>query len=358
MAILFLEGFDTYLAPGVSDSTNAWARGNNWMSVDPGFSSNPYGQGLRSDTARTGHCYNQGKNGSFDRGLGKICQKIGTGFAFRPNSLNTSLSITASVMRILTTAGVSLVYLRTKQGNTFDVVAGSTIIYDSSTAGLALEAFAWHHIELWVELGAAGRVAMRLNSQLLFDVTANISSASGAGRLAGFSPNAVTDTHFSIDDWFAYDDTGTANNAPWFGDCRMRVAQVNADEAAFQQWSRSTGTSSSALVQSKPHSDTTYLEAATAGQQVGLEIEDLALDGRTIRAVQTNFRSSSTDGDTKTLRPIVVGSNGNTLPGTDVVAPTGGYGWNFSVIERDPATNDFWTIPGFNATKLRIERTT
>lgn len=225
-----------------------------------------------------------------------------------------------------------------------------------STAAPVITAAAWNHIEIKaLASSSAGTVEVRVNGVAVISLsgistvaTANINYAQTvfAGR-----GNELVNSYFKDCVW--WNGTGSTNNN-FLG--TVSVVTKRPDTDVTFNWTPSSGTTGFPLIDEATPNDADFISAADpppAPSTFGLE--NLDDDVTRVRGVITVARMRKTDGGTCNAQVSMV-SGGSTDAGLDRPITTAFTYW-WDVAELDPATSAPWTPVGFNASSLRINRT-
>lgn len=210
---------------------------------------------------------------------------------------------------------------------------------------------------------AAGSCEVRINGVTVLNVAgvntkgATTSDEVIAQVLVGCPKNVASGlpNPLDIDDasWWDTLTGGLIND--FVGDKKIYTLFPNADTAT-EDWTPSVGSDSSAiLANNPPDDDTEYLTADTVGDRTAVSLQDLDDSVVAISAVMTVARVWKTDAGNSKIKVGLI-SDGDEDDGEEWAlseAPT----YYQDVHETDPATGTLWTVDGFNAAELVVERT-
>lgn len=262
-------------------------------------------------------------------------------FQFRDNANDMQLSIS------IETTGAIAAY----RGD-----GGGTLL---GTSTALLTADTWHHLEVKVSIhDSTGTVEVRLNGVTILNLTGQDTQATAiasTSQLVLRTRNNSGGADCYVDDLYAWDTTGSANNN-FIGDRKVHTLFPNADGAS-EDWTRSTGADSFALVDDfPPNDDTDYISTATAGHLTALGFQDLPANVTGIAAVQAVYRARKTDAAATDVRTRArsggTDANGTTRPMTT------SYNYYQDIYETDPDTAAAWTRAGVDAAEIVLDRVT
>jgi hypothetical protein len=150
-----------------------------------------------------------------------------------------------------------------------------------------------------------------------------------------------------------YDDLYMTNTATRVGERRIDVLRPSADTAQ-KDWTPSTGTNNSALVDDTTfNDDTDYVSASTVGNKDLYDIGNLGFTPAAITALQVTYRARKDDATTREIRANV--KSGSTTANGATKGMTTSYQTFFDIYETDPATSAAWTTSAVNALQIGPE---
>jgi hypothetical protein len=223
----------------------------------------------------------------------------------------------------------------------------------------AVFANAYQHFELKFDDG----FKLYLNEVLVIDSAAVPSGITGGIQVAsvkigngGFPLTGALDITWDVDDLFAYNLEGDANN-DIIGDCKVYTRFPNAD-ASPQDFDISSGADGYAMLDNVPPQDATeYLttDGLDVPKRSAFTLPALPLEIVQIRGVMLSTRMFKTDaGSAKLVAGVVSDSVEQASPEHAIsMAPI----WYGDVFDVDPATEEPWTISAVNDLTVFIERT-
>ena len=228
------------------------------------------------------------------------------------------------------------------------------------TAGPVIFAGAYQYIEAFVNChSSTGSVEVRVDGVTVLDISGVNTNPRATGEISQVSSEklqtgAAACAPIDMDDLWCWNDLGSYNN-DFPGNTRVGLALLDAD-TAITDWTRNTGaTDFAATTQIPPDGDTTYIEAAAAGNVSEFGIADAPGSVTAIKALQTCLMMKKTDAGASQVQAAMV-SGASVANGADRPITTTYTYWP-DIFETDPATGAPWTPAGFNAAKLRLTRT-
>lgn len=219
-----------------------------------------------------------------------------------------------------------------------------------------------NHIEAKVSIGGSGSVEVRLNGVTILNLTGvntvnNVSPALGesstsqvklgpASNLQGFDGY--------LDDIIAWDDTGSFNN-DFIGDKKVFTDFPDADTAEVD-FTPSTGSARYAMIDDPdPDADSTYDEAGSAGDRMGVTFPDVNAATISIAAICLVHKSEKTDAGVCNFQ-VHAAQGGDEADGIDRPLTTA-YTNYLDAFEVNPHTSAPWTPSEANSMSAVIERT-
>jgi hypothetical protein len=236
-----------------------------------------------------------------------------------------------------------------RQGTFGNLLLGQTV-------GPVVPAKAYTHIETKVFCDAsAGTVEVRVNGVTVLMATGLDTDPTGAHSIAQVSASvSFSDAGFQIDDLFAWNTAG-GEIVDFVGDKKV-YTEFTGSDTAQADWVPSVGGSGSALLATNPPNDgVDYVEAGVAGDLSIYGITDLPGTVVSIAAVMTATRMWKTDAGSAHVTVGMISDSAND-DGADHSITSAPTYWH-DVFETDPATGAPWTLAGFNAAEVFIDRT-
>ncbi len=223
---------------------------------------------------------------------------------------------------------------------------------------------AWNHLEVRVDFGA-GNVEVRLNGVTILNLAAvhvvNLDPLPGratgqasAAQIAWGSYAGAGHADIYVDDVVVWDGTGAQNNT-FVGD-RKVYTDFPTGDTAEQDWDRSAGASSFALLDENPDDgDGTYVTTETTGDRFGVTFPALPAQVTSVAAVIFQHKSKKTDAGDCNIQ-LHCASGASEADGLDRPMTTAYTAWQ-DVFEVDPDTSAPFTKAAAEAASLVTERT-
>lgn len=230
---------------------------------------------------------------------------------------------------------------------------GTTLLETSASVVFALNT--WCYLELKVTIANGGSYEIRVNgtnvlSNVSIDTQATANAYAQTMKLWGVSAGG-SGRGLTYDDWYIADDSA-GDVTDFLGSHRAITLYPNA-EGDLIEWTPSTGTDNSALVDETPHnSDTDYVESSTVGQQDIYQFQDATLVQ--IAGVQINAVCRETDATPFSIK-LVAKSGATTDEGSAQSIGTTSYVTRSRVMEHDPDTAAPWDDAGVDAAQFGVE---
>lgn len=363
MSIVFMDGFEQYGDGNVDDDAAMLRMEDGLYAAMTACYPWPSSTG-GGPAARTGS-FTLVTDGGFTqmrKVLPAAVASVGVGMAYYfPNLSNDEPcplismrdgSNTNHVIFVANSAG----YIEVWRGNTWQT--GTKI---AQTSGPVVTAHAWNHIEMFATIhDTLGVVKVAVNNVTQINAsaldTANTASLVVAQVAVQFTDidSAPSVPNFYMDDLFIYDTSGSINNTFPIGDYRVHTLRPTSD--ITEDWTRSSGADSFALVDEATPNDADHLTAEDASDVVELGLENLPAPTASVIACMTHTRQLKTDSGTSKTQVALV-NDGSANSGADRPLTTMAT-YYVDVIELDPDGDIAWTPAAVNSTSLRVTRTT
>jgi hypothetical protein len=175
----------------------------------------------------------------------------------------------------------------------------------------------------------------------------------GAGFVIGQYAGIVT---WDFDDLYIADGTSTATNdvVDFWGDHRIDARRITADGATLQMSPLGAGDHYVEVDDLVPDDDTTYNTEDTAGHIDTFVVENAAVAGYVVDAVQVlNLSKRSQEGDS-TTKPVLRSAGTNYSGAAKGNNTTYSYGWD--IWTKDPADNTTILDTEWNAMEVGVEK--
>jgi len=221
-----------------------------------------------------------------------------------------------------------------------------------------ISANSWNHIEYKYTINSTtGSVEIRVNGNAALTLTGvnNQSSALASSAQINFincAVNPIGVIKASIKNLAVWDTTGTRNNT-FLG--LKSMTDIDTDSDVSLTWAPSTGTTGYSILDNNPPlDDAAYISAATALSNT-FGLKDLPADTTSVSGIILINRSKKVDGGDGSVQMGII-SGASTGLGSNHSITTAYTYWH-DVMETDPATGLPFTPTGFNAAKLKLDRT-
>lgn len=235
--------------------------------------------------------------------------------------------------------------------STFTVYRGSTSL---ATSAAVLSQNTWYYVELkWTLHDTTGAYDLVLDGTSILSATGTDTKDASADDMASFrfrGTTAATGDELFIDDIYALDGSGTANN-DFLGDVIVRGYSPDAD-GSLNQWTPSVGSDHYAVVDDTPLDDTDYLESSTTGQDELFSMSNCTMTG--IKGVMAQAFVAVT-------LPTVMSAHVQAVSGVTTEDGTSQAVANTepvvltALFETDPDTSTAWDSSGVNAAQFGVE---
>lgn len=351
--ILWADSFDHYGSSSVNMTDGPWAE------VGAGWS-------LSTAHPRTGargiKCTG-GATNSLRRVFGGEYTKIGVGFPVYMPALPT-----ANDCQILSefrdNANKPQVTLTVQSTGALAIWTGRATgllpVHLEQTSSALITANSQNHVEMFAVCDSViGAIEVRLNGVTVLNVSGINTDRQGSGNFAqwgslGLTLNTGGERYY--DDIIAWEaDTTGGFNDDFVGDKKVYTDFPDADTIT-PGWVPSSGVDLWAMVdEADPDGDTSYDEAAEAGDRMGLAFPNVAVETISIAAIILLHKTRKTDAGTANVQ-VSAESNGSEIAGADRPMTTAFTVYQ-DVFEVDPDTLAPWTPSGANAMSCIVERT-
>lgn len=335
MAVLYLDGFDTYTSTTEVAARYAGTTSNVALSTTGSRFATPC---YFPNT--TGLTINFTHSGSAATVIGATALAHG-GSGALIQFLNTTASTTTPELTLVNDGG-TVKMLRGTISGTLLATAAATY-----TTGI------WRHYEIKATIAdAGGTVELRIDGAVALTFTGDTrQSSTGTAGLDRIVFVGSSSTVGAWDDIYILDASGSVG-ADFLGDVRVNTLAPTSD--ASVQFTKSTGASNFSCVdETKMNSDTDYVESATVGHIDRYGYTDLAAGVATVYAVQPITWCRKTDATARTMRNKVV-SGGTTSNGSSFALTTT-YQAMATPLTLDPNTSAQWSVANANAATAGFE---
>lgn len=349
MALIFIDGFDHYEDTDITDKYVSAAAGMNISSVAGEF---------RSGLSSLDMDANNGQITVTPVDDTQVTYIVGFGFRLStPQTLDYRDIVSFYEDSAATGVHVSLQITGDRK---FRVILGQDNDF-LGTLGTTSEMFelddGFHYIEFKVTIhDTTGSFELKFDEESILSVTGvdtrnnDENSPNGVIKSITFRqvPGAVNNTWY--DDLYICDTTGSKNK-DFLGDCQVTAIFPKAD-GALEDFTRSAGADSFALVDDNPpDDDTTHVESNTSGHKDSFDMDDVS-GMTTILGVQLTEYARFLTGSASMKHLVRVGGT-NYLGSSKTLASA--YDFHMNIWEDDPDISSAWTISGINAAEFGME---
>jgi hypothetical protein len=330
MTLLFLDGFDA------NDAEVKWTSN---LSAAPSYAEATR-DGVGSAfvaTTTTGRIRK-----TITASAGVIC-----GFAFKPKSLTTSVSIVS----FAADAGVTQHHiLQTAASGALRAQRSASVLATSAAGVIVLNT--WCYVEVRGTLNdTTGAFEVRVNGVPVINFTGDTKNAGTSTNIDQVivGGGTFTSPNFVYDDVYILNTSGSVNNT-FLGDVRVRT--VFPDGAGASTQFTPTGSGSNwQNVDETPYSTTDYNSSTTSGHRDTYTLGAISA-GDTVHGIQTNMVAKKGGGDPD-MKTVVRSGGTNYSDATSTVTTTAA---TYSTVrESDPATTAAWTVSGVNGLEAGVE---
>lgn len=217
-----------------------------------------------------------------------------------------------------------------------------------------------YYVEMQVTIdNAAGAVEVRLNDDVVIDVSGVDTQATSNAQVSAFelggdcSSAAMVHRYSRYDDLYVVDDSGSYCN-DFLGDTRL-CALFPEGTGAHADWTPTAGNNWQCVDDNPPNDDTDYNHTLTPTDRDSFEMEDLpaGISG-TVHAVCAVLNARKDNAGTRTIQPAVR-SGGTDYDGDSVNLPNGYEFRTMYAWETDPDTVAPWLVAAVNAVEAGYE---
>lgn len=332
--LIWIDGFDTYGTVTASGNTLAQRYSTSAVTLVTGR----FG-GLAVNTS----------NGNSTIGANiPAGSTFAMGFAHRANSLPAS-GTPAGIVFFQTSATVQACMTVGSDGSlTIGRQDTTTNALATSAAGVIIVGV-WNFIEIELVIhDTTGSFKVWVNGAQVISVT-NVDTKGQASATADnfrFFPSS----NVSGQD---LDDLYICSTASRLGECRVETIRPNADTAQ-KDWTPSTGTNNSALVdETTSNGDTDYVSSSTVGHIDLYDMSDLSAVPATVLAVQTVVTAKKDDVGTREIRSKV--KSGATTGNGATKTLAGSHATYRDIFVNNPATSAPFTGAEVQSVQVGIE---
>lgn len=343
MALLWLEGFETYGASSGSAPTN----------IATDYTVNGSTTNTILFTGRVGNLglkINNAVGGSSiaPPTFGNVASWV-IGFGFRPgdNLVDTRICSWYD-------GSTEQFTLRMTSGGELEVYRGSSSLLAASSGAVGLATNSWCYIEIKLTIGNSGSYDVHLNGvSVLADATEDTQQTSNAYaqtiRFWGVF-NATIGNRTAFDDIYIADQT--AGEVDDFVGQHKVVTFFPSSAGNDTDFTPSAGNNWECVDDNPYDGDTSYVESGTSGHRDTYNFTDATLTD--ILGVQMSVIARETDASPFSLK-LVCESDGTADDGSGVAIGSTSYVNRRRVLEHDPDTSAAWGTVALNSAVFGIE---
>ena len=334
MALLFMDGFDHY---ATADITKKWNSIVGSMTIFPI-------DGRRGGGAAGG---NPSGSENLNKTLPGSYATLVFGLALKVDAL-VSLDILT-----LKESATSHLILRLNATGTLSVVRAASTVLGTSSTSLSTDAFYYIEIKATIH-DTTGAVEVRVNGVTCLNLTGQDTRNAGTtGLIDNFVITGTSGT-WRLDDFYVCDTSGTKNN-DFLGDVRIDTLLPNAD-GTYSQFTPSTGTNHSALVDEATPNTTDYNDGATVGNRDSHQFTNLtSIASQIVYGVQVNAAIQKDDAGAKSACTFVRSGTTDGDAATAVLGTAQTY--VSQIFETNPSGGVAWTEASVNAAEFGMKVT-
>ncbi len=242
--------------------------------------------------------------------------------------------------------------LQLNSTGTMSFTRGGTVI--GTTSVPVVTANAWAHIEVKIFFDqAVGTAELRVNGVTKLALTDQDTCNTALAECSQFKISNGTNFNIYFKDLYVWNASGSVNN-DFVGD--VQVVTLRPDTDISLNWTPSTGTDGSDLIDESTPNDLDYISAdSTPPAAFECTLTDLDSEVVVVKGLMMFNRSLKTDGGAANLQTSLV-SNSIDADGSDRPITTAATYW-MDIVELDPNTAAPWDPIAVNDATLKINRT-
>lgn len=208
----------------------------------------------------------------------------------------------------------------------------------------------WNYLEVKTFVNhSTGSIILRLNGQVFLNISSVNTQQSGNNyiNMVRFQPFATSGNyHILLDDIYILDDTGSAPQNDFLGECRVQTQFPTANGDTNDFTAVGAGNNYQAVNETISDDDATYVRSGVVGNIDDYVMGTVALTG-TIFAVQLNLTHRKDDVGVRTVAPIIH-SGGTFYEGSTFVCQSN-YTLAQELWQLEPHSAAPWTNGTINA---------
>lgn len=286
------------------------------------------------------------------------------GFAFKQTwsgslSATTNSTSTNNIWR-LDSLGDTQLWARLNLDNTISILRGNTASTVLGTTSFALNDSLYFYLEFKIVIhNTTGSVEVRRDGMTILSLTnidtlhvdATVNSLVLGNPSVGNSSSAA----FWYDDFYLLNGSGSTSN-DFLNDVRIDAMYPNAEGNTIQ-WTPSTGTDNSALVdEAEFNGDTDYNSTGVVNNKDTLAFPNAPVSGAEYKAVQINMMCRKEDSGPAAVKAVI------RLGGVDYLGAERGvaidYRDAFEIFDRTPDDAGVWTSGDIDGAEFGYQKST
>lgn len=347
MAIVFMEGFDTYNGTGGAGTTSVGAAirwsGNYFLS-----------------TGRFGgQCI--ASSGSPTAGVTNAWAPIGNTYTASTVGVAVLISSTPSAARpfLSFSQGSALSYgaqfhLRVNTDLSISAYRNATVL--GTTATNVITPTAWQYIEVeFVISDTVGSINVYVSGTSVLSLS-NINNKNQAASGYNFLYLSSGDNSgLSSGTWSYYDDIYITDSATRLGEQRIVTLNANGDSSPSQWTSSNVGAAAYTMIDEVLcNADTDYVYAGTVDYRAMFAMGDLPTTPDVIKGVQLGAYTRKTDTGLRTVNLQYEGTGTSTYTSAQFTLGSS-YTRQLDILGTNPLTSTTWTGSDINAMKVGVK---
>lgn len=296
----------------------------------------------------------------------KTLTPSGNGFVFGL-AIKTSASGVGVDFAAIVDVSTIQVTVRLNADNTISVTRGGTTVLGTSSASLSNGVYAYIECKGTIH-DTTGTLEVRLNGSstpVIGPLTGLDTQASGNASWNVFQMGknpaiqAITwNSNVDLDDVYVLDQSGASTENTFWGDTRIAALAPNGESASggTNNWTPSTGTDNSALVDdATPNDDTDYNETGGVANEDTYTLSDLPVSNVTVLGTQLCALVKKTDAGTSEVAGVFRPS-ATSYPAASRALSTS-YTYELWQQHLNPSNSGQWVENAINGLEVGIRKT-
>lgn len=348
MAVEFIEGFEEWAALTSGGPPE-------WTLFSATLSTGQVRTGTHAMTNNSGAAMSLTLPGSAKKTIGFGYYLISGGLANVANApvqICTDTGATAHLTVNFDTAG----HITLRRGGTSgSIIATSTQLFDVTV---------WRYIEVQATIAdSGGRCVVRVDGVTWIDYTGDTRNAGTSVLIDTFKFGGQGIAQNFWDDMYVLNDTDDTSvtgrpDTDFLGDVKVETLLPNGDGASLQ-WTPSTGTTHSTLVDEPlPANTTDYVSSATDGQRDLWTLSDLSAGAAQVFAVRSGMYAAKSDAGAASIKQLVRENSGTVTAETTAQPVSTTYAAYWGTLRRGKPGGGAWSVADVNALQVGVEKAT